>query len=276
MPIVGLTPVEDYGGWWVKRDDLACGGFPGMPAGSKVRQYGKMAAAAPGVPMLVGCSADSAMQIYVAAAAKQAGVPGVVFTAKRKNRTAATTYALDMGATVHEVAPGYLTQCRKAARDEGKRLGKIVRWDVLGALEDAAKQVRNLPKGVARVVVPTGSGLTAAGVLAGLARAGRSVPVVAVAVSGMATEDGIQGYARKLFQGSLPSLELVRAAGSYGKWASARLPSGAYLDPYYAAKAVPFLRLGDCLWVPGVRPPEAIPADCWGAIQKETPVLLRG
>lgn len=269
MPRRGtLTRVDDYGGWWAKRDDLANAGDPRTdPAGSKVRQYARMAAAQPGAPMVVGCSADSAMQIYVAAAAATAGCPGIIYTAARATLTAATEYARRRGADVRFVRPGYLSCIRARAREESKRLGSVVRWDVTGAVRDAAVQVANLPRAALRIVVATGSGLTAAGVAAGLGEVGWYCPVTAVAVSPLASVVSMEKAARRVFAGKLPPLTVMRAAGQYGEWVAARLPCGAVLDPYYAAKALAFVRPGDVLWVPGMRPLESIPAACRAALE---------
>lgn len=259
-----LTPVEAHGGWWAKREDAAGYAGPDYPSGSKVRQYARMVAVAPpDAVLLVGCSADSCMGVYVAAAGRLTGLPAVVFTPARADPPPAVTYARALGATVHEVRPGYLSVVRARAREHGKAAGRpVVRWDVAGAVADAAAQTANLPAAVRRVVVPTGSGLTAAGVAAGLGAAGRAgVAVLAVAVSDMATAGGIETAARRAWAGPLPAVRVERAPGPYGRWVYAVLPDGAYLDPYYAAKALPFVRAGDCLWVPGRRPLAACPAE---------------
>jgi hypothetical protein len=46
--VMELTPVEDFGGWWVKREDAAAYAGPEYPSGSKVRQYAAMIGEAPG------------------------------------------------------------------------------------------------------------------------------------------------------------------------------------------------------------------------------------
>lgn len=259
-----LTPCIDYGGWCAKRDDLACCSDPERyPGGSKVRQYAWMISRSPAsAPMVVGCSADSAMQIYVAAASDLSGRPGIVYTAKRRQRSAATQYAARaQGVELHEVAPGYLSQCRSQARKRGAELEAVVRWDAAGAIEDAAEQVVNLPAEAKRVLVATGSGLTAVGVLVGLARAGRSdVAVLAVAVSGMASAAAIESRAAGLVQLPLPPVALVRVPQAYGDAVYAALPDGTLLDPYYAAKCLAYVQPGDCFWIPGIRPRAAMPA----------------
>lgn len=257
-----LSPVHRFGDWWAKREDLACAAGPDYPAGSKVRQFAAMVAKAPaGTPMLVGCSADSCMQVYLAAASHRTGVKGIIFTAARKVRSDATEYAIRMGADVREVKPGHLSVVRARARAAAKAIGTVVRWDTTLALADTAQQVADLPD-VKRIIVATGSGLTAAGVLTGLARIGRRISVLAVAVSPMATAQVIDSMARIGSGMDLSPLSIVRAPSAYDDPAVARLPDGTPLDPFYAAKALRFIVPGDLLWIPGVRPVSAMPDVC--------------
>lgn len=284
-------------GYWAKRDDLACWTGPDLPSGSKVRQYTAMAQAQPGLPMLVGCSAHSAMQIYVAAASRVAGVKGVVFTAKRKVRTDATLYAKRMGAKVVEIGPGgYLNVLQAKAREYGRRnkdfKAGYVHWQQANAVADAAAQVANVTPlveangNVKQIIIPVGSGLVAAGVLAGLATSlsDRRIPVLAVAVSPMATVDHIKETAIKHIVSTgnnnakaakklLWPLRLVRAVQKYEDWVAEVLPDGTPLDPYYAAKAMPFVRKGDLLWLPGLRPMQAMPEKCQAIIRDKQKAL---
>jgi len=262
-----LTEVQDFGTYWAKREDrFAQFGLDG-PTGSKVRQYVKMAEAAPGATMIVGCSADSAMQVYVAAAGKHYKVPAVVYVPARAVRTSSTRYAADMGAELVEIRPGYLSVVRSRARDRAREIGRVVRWDPNAAFRDTVWQCENIPKGVRRVIVPTGSGLTAAAVLAGLCGR-RRTRVVAVAVSGMPSASAIVATALrflcphgKLLSGSpeLPPLDLIPPGSPYGVGKAAVLPDETLLDPYYAAKALPHVKIGDCLWISGRRAFAAFP-----------------
>lgn len=257
-----ITPVMNFNGWTAKREDYAAYTGPDFPSGSKVRQFLEMAKKSPGAPMIVGCSAHSAMQIYIAASAKAAGVPGIVYTAARKERTDATKYAARMGAEIVEVRPAYLSVCRARARSRAKLLGQVVRWNPQEAVRDTIAQCVNIPPDTKRVVVPTGSGLTAIGVLVGLAEANLTATVLAVAVSTMASKQQIYNDARMFTIKKLPKFEMVRAAVKYENWVKARLPDDTLLDPYYAAKAVGVIVDGDCLWIPGVRPISAMPREC--------------
>lgn len=61
-----LTRVDRFGDWYAKREDLAGYTGDGAPSGAKVRQYvGMIANSDPSATLMVGCSADSAMQVYV-------------------------------------------------------------------------------------------------------------------------------------------------------------------------------------------------------------------
>lgn len=264
-----LTPVTKFGGWWAKREDLAYYTSPEYPSGSKVRQYTRMTKETPNIPMIVGCSAGSAMQIYVAAAAKQTGVKGYVYTAARKNKTDATKYALDVGAEVVEIRPGYLSICRLRAKERAKELGKVVRWNVDAALKDAMDQCENIPKDAKRIIVPTGSGLTCSGVLAGIIKFQLNVKkVVAIAVSNMADDISIINNSMKLVKSQTSDivlsskLDIIRYPMKYDDWKIAKLPDGTPLDPYYAAKGLEFIEDGDCFWIPGLRPIISMPKEC--------------
>lgn len=262
-----MTSLEHHGKFYVKREDKAGWTSLDYPSGSKVRQYAAMAQ--PNVPMIVGCASNSAMQIYVAAAAHRAGVPGIIYTAKRKEITDATRYALEMGAEVNFVYPGYMSVVRTRSRDRARSIGRTVRWDVKRALADAAEQVANLPEDANRVVVATGSGLTAAGILAGLCILNRRTPIVAVAVSTLASEDSILRLAKthlgilgRLGEPELPKLTLIRHPMKYSEHLVRRLPDGTPLDPFYGAKALEHVSEGDVLWLPGLRPVRSMPIEC--------------
>lgn len=251
-----LTPVEDCGAWWVKREDRACYIGPERPSGAKVRQYMDMAAKhPPGTPMVVGCARHSAQQIYVADAALRAGAPAHIFVPANKNISSSTDWCIMSGADVHFVRPGYPSVYRARAKAKAKELGGCIRWDVDLAVRDTMDQTANIPANCQRVIVPTGSGLTAAGVLAGLANAGRiEVDVVAIAVSDLASAENITATADRFSEYRLPQFTLHRHRLSYDKGVSASLPDGSMLDPYYAAKAMSHVEDGDLLWVSGRRP----------------------
>src|SRR5205814_1683314 len=158
--------------------------------------------------------------------------------AARAQRTDATEYALRLGAEVVEVRPAYLSVVQSRARDRAAQLGEHVRWDVMGAVRDATEQVAIADVPAKRIVVPTGSGLTAAGVLAGLHMQGYAIPVLCVAVSPMAEAEDIRTNAKATVAAmvgtvnriKLPPLRIVRAKQKYEQWTAGILPDGSPLD----------------------------------------------
>jgi 1-aminocyclopropane-1-carboxylate deaminase/D-cysteine desulfhydrase-like pyridoxal-dependent ACC family enzyme len=255
-----ITPVQEFDGWWAKRDDLDENHAPDFPSGVKARNFIRLCSLKPGTPIVVGCAASSTAQIVAAAVGRMLGVGVEVFVAGRANPTPATEYAARTGAKIIQVSPGYLTVCQARAKERAAEL-RAVTWETSGVVRGSMEQVGNLPD-TSHVVVPTGAGASCAGVLAGLARVGYCGTVVAVCMSPMATREGIEEMARVETNEVLPALEVVRAAGGYEDWAVARLPNGDVLDPFYAAKALSYVVDGGCLWVPGCRPITAMPARC--------------
>lgn len=263
-----LTPIDTFqssiGTWFAKREDMACISTKLYPSGSKVRQYLAMAQQQPNQPMLVGCSANSCMQVYVAAAAHQTNVKGIIYVPARAKISEATQYCIDLGAEVNEVRPGYPSVYRKKTKERGQQLGSYVHWNPNQAVLDTMEQCGNLPLEVKRIVIPSGSGLTAAGILAGLTKIeyGLNVEVAVVCFSTLADPSRIIALAKKAADTIvLPSLQIIRLK-NYDKPSVAALPDGTPLDPFYAAKALPYLQEGDCLWITGLRPVCAMPKEC--------------
>ena len=270
----GITPIHKFNEYYVKREDLAYWSSLDYPSGSKVRQYWAMASIdvltqpttelwlEKGIsPCIVGCSANSAMQIYVAAAAKRLNTKGIIYTAGRKKRTDATKYAAEMGAEIVEVKPGYLSLIRARARARAIELGDVVKWSPQAAIEDTIKQCENIPEDVKRIIVPTGSGLTAAGVLAGMANRSKKPFIVVVATSTMCDALSIIKRARQ-WGADQGRLEFIPPTSSYNDHEVAMLPDGTPLDPYYSSKAFKYLQPNDLFWPVGLRPIRSMPDDC--------------
>jgi len=267
-----ITPITKFDGWSVKREDLACWTSLEYPSGSKVRQYSEMAAKTAKIPHLslpeyapciVGCSANSCMQVYVAATAKILNTKGIIYTAARKVRSDATLYAESMGAEIVEVKPGYLSVIKQRAHQRASELGQVVQWNPNLAIQDVIQQCQNIPPDTKRIIVPSGSGLVAAGVLAGCARYGLKNTVVVVATSTMLDFQKVLLRAGRASDGyTLPCSVFTPATSSYNDYAIQTLPDGTPLDPFYSAKSIHMLMTGDLLWPPGLRPVCSMPKDC--------------
>jgi 1-aminocyclopropane-1-carboxylate deaminase/D-cysteine desulfhydrase-like pyridoxal-dependent ACC family enzyme len=256
-----ITPVEHYAFFHAKRDDLACRGL-----GAKARQFGKMLERQPGLPLVVGCSGTSAMQLYLGAMHKLHGRPAVAFVPARKEPTLENAYAAACGVDVRYVKGGYLSTLRKRARDYAAEIGGAVRWEPGLAVEDTAYQAQYLPwHSFARIVVAVGSGACLTGILVAVARCnaatGMETEVVGVQVSPMATTETIKkGFAKVMGEGyPVPAYTLIPPTSDYAKPVTASLPNGVWLDPYYAGKALPYVGAGDLLWITGCRPRACMP-----------------
>jgi len=206
------------------------------------------------------------MQIYVAAAAKQLNAVGIICIPKRKVKTDATKYAERMGADIHEIKPGYLSVVRKAARQIQIDQKHVVLWDRKAAIKDTMDQCVNIPIGIKRIIVPTGSGLTAAGIVAAFALRPdqQNWPeIVVVATSPMASEKQIRALAFKLSNSMfMPPIQFIGPRTPYDVPMVMSLPDGTPLDPFYSAKAWNYMGPGCLFWPPGLRPVISMPEIC--------------
>lgn len=239
------TPIEAHGEFWLKRDDLY--EFAGV-RGGKVRTCRALAAGAPGL-VTAGSRASPQVNI-VAHVARALGVPCRVHvpTGALAPEVAA---AAECGAEIVRHSPGYNTVIIARAREDAAARG----WREIPfgmeceeAVRQTAAQVGDWPDGVRRVVVPVGSGMSLAGVLAGLARAGRDMPVLGVAVGADPTK-----RLDRFAPGWRSRCSLVRSRLDYHAAAPVDRLGDVVLDPIYEAKCLPFLVAGDLLWCVGIR-----------------------
>jgi len=100
-------------------------------------------------------------------------------------------------------------------------------------------------RGVKRIVVPVGSGMSLAGVLAG---SPKRLPILGVVV-GADPERRLDKWAA----GWRDRVQLERSALDYHDHAPDTKLGPIGLDPVYEAKCLPFLRAGDLLWCVGIR-----------------------
>lgn len=244
-----VTPVQEHGGHLVKRDDLfAVGGS----AGGKARTCLALATAAEPAGLTTAGSRQSPQANIVAAVAAALGVPCRVHVpAAAGGLTPELAAAAGHGAEIVEHRPGHNSVIIARARDDALARGWLsvpFGMECAEAVTQTASQVASLPEDVARIVVPVGSGMSLAGVLSGLASAGRDTPVLGVVV-GAAPEKRLDRWS----PGWRRRCKLVQAAERYHDHAAATALGGLELDPVYEAKCLPHLRPGDLLWVVGRR-----------------------
>jgi len=158
-----------------------------------------------------------------------------------------------MGAQLVKHKVNYLTALAGKARADAERSG----WELIAFglesqeyFDQTRRQVANLPKDIKRIVTVAGSGMTLAAILAALDQDGRmNLPVLAVTIGHNPTP---------LLDRWAPSnwrsrVELRPADTRYEQPAAVTTWHGIELDPYYEAKAAPFVTEGDLFWIVATR-----------------------
>jgi len=240
-----LTPIEQHGDVWVKRDDLWT--VAGVPGG-KVRTCWALSQGATGL-VTAGSRASPQVNI-VAHIAQRLGIPCRAHT-PTGDLSPEVMAAKAAGAEIVQHKAGYNNVIIARAREDAAERG----WTEIPfgmecdeAVTQTRAQVRDLPDGVERIVVPVGSGMSLAGILWGLVDAGLSIPVLGVIV-GADPRKRLDRFAPAAWQ---DMVELTTSSHDYHTAVEAMV-GDIRLDPHYEAKCEEFLRPGDLLWCVGVR-----------------------
>jgi 1-aminocyclopropane-1-carboxylate deaminase/D-cysteine desulfhydrase-like pyridoxal-dependent ACC family enzyme len=244
---ISLTPVEQHGPFWLKRDDL----FTVAGArGGKVRGCLILAQRANYAGLITASSRSSPQAQIVARIANALGIPARLHMPNGP----ATPEMEDMLANNGELVQwkaGYNNVIIARAKADAKA-NPFWCYIPFGmecqeAVDATAAQCANIPPGVTRVVVPVGSGISMAGVLNGVAKYRPGLPVVGVRVGA----DPL----KRLYNWAPPlttSVRLIDSPHDYHTKVRAHI-GGVELDPIYEAKCAEFMVAGDLLWVVGVR-----------------------
>jgi 1-aminocyclopropane-1-carboxylate deaminase/D-cysteine desulfhydrase-like pyridoxal-dependent ACC family enzyme len=242
-----ITPVEEHGGYLVKRDDLF---HVGGIRGGKVRTCLTLASEEWVEGLITAGARRSPQCAIVARVGEMMGVPVRVHMPEGAE-TPESIYAAQHGAEVVRHRAGYNTVIIKRARDDtmvhpGWREIPFG-MECEEAATNAQIQAAALPFGdFARVVVPVGSGMTMAGVLRGVA--GRA-EVLGVEVGADASER-ISRWA------PFYVYDLRRSVYPYDKAVPGTLGS-LVLDEIYESKAIGWLADDDLFWCVGIRPSQS-------------------
>jgi 1-aminocyclopropane-1-carboxylate deaminase/D-cysteine desulfhydrase-like pyridoxal-dependent ACC family enzyme len=241
-----LTPIEEHGGYPVKRDDYYC--IAGV-RGGKVRTCWALAQGANG--LVTAGSRQSPQVNIVAHIARRLGVPCRVHVPWAKGAlTPELLSAQACGAEIVMEKPGYNSVIvSRASKDAALRGWTLIPFgmECAEAVKQTSAQVEPVP-GVKRVVIPVGSGMSLAGLLNGLKLKGLYIPVLGVVVGA----DPVKRLDR-FAPGWRKACELVPAGMDYHNHASTTRLGDLELDPVYEAKCLRFLKAGDLLWVVGIR-----------------------
>ncbi len=248
MPVPMLTPVQEVGNIWLKRDDLWQGAPPAK--GGKARTADAVCRRA----------VQEGLTEICAAIDRNSSVPGMLsrvcwhyrlglrlwIPASKDPLPLPLAEAQENGAALVEIRPGYMSVRRKRLREyvastEGTvEIGLGLIWGKCGQYETFI-QTRNVMElveagEVRRVVVPVGSGGMLRGMVPGLPR----VPIFGVCCGGI-PDDRFP-----------PNVTLVQSRHGFHKSVKASI-GDTVLDPVYEAKCFEYLREGDLLWLVGHR-----------------------
>lgn len=241
-----LTPIEQYGEVWLKRDDTY--EVAGV-RGGKVRTCWRLAQGAVG--LVTAGSRSSPQANIVAHVAAALGIPARLHTPEGE-LSPELLAAVAAGAEVIQHKAGYnnviIARARADAAERGWREIPFG-MECPEAVEATAEQVVGLPAEVRRLVVPVGSGMSLAGILHGLDAIGAQLPVLGVVVGATPTER-LDRWAPADWR---ERVELVPSGSDYHQPAPIRAYRGVALDAHYEAKAAAHLRPGDLLWCVGIR-----------------------
>lgn len=247
MNSMSLTPVQKFGGIWMKREDLW---YRGDAHGSKCKVGFKIVGE--GARGIVGGSHRTSPQAErIALIGRELGIPAHVHTAASAEESPIVRRCRELGAIVHEHRPGYMNVVLKRAAEHAAREGyELVPWGMESRvyIDEVCAQVQNLPfehRGFKRIVVPLGSGMALSGILHGLRTAGRDVPVLAVSVGSKTYEDRMDKFAPDDWR---EKVEIVDSPHPFDRMVVAKL-GPVSLDPQYEAKCAEFLTDGDLLWI---------------------------
>lgn len=268
-----LTPVQELNGMLYKREDLHRNEKYGVN-GAKFRacRYLMGKAVSEGATSVVSASSVLSPQAAMAGVlAEEFGLDCTLVLGASKPETApkhvSVKIAMDAGATLNlEARVAYNPFIQKAGAALARETGA---WqlpygittpagaseaDVEAFLAVGGPQVKNLPSTVENLVVPFGSGNTAAGVLYGLVKYGAPADLKQVVLVGVGP-DRMEWLLKRLqtvgiHDSDLPPIKHIPLHGWFADYAD-RMPEtldGIVLHPTYEGKVARFLNGAELDW----------------------------
>lgn len=188
LGMTGLTPVEERGGWLVKREDLYRA--PNGVNGAKYRACQHLIGSAyvnGARHITTAASVLSPQHAIVATVAREFGLTSTHVVGASKPHTAAkhpsVAEAMRQGAEFRYISCAYNASLQPAARRLAAERGDAYMLhygittppdatvdEVRAFAEVGARQVRNIPPATRRIIMPFGSANSSVGVLYGLAQ----------------------------------------------------------------------------------------------------------
>jgi len=242
--VYNLTPVERRGEIWLKRDDA----FRLGPCnGGKLRTATVLSTGQRGVA--TGSHRLSPQLKNAAAVAKHLGIPCAVHTATGA-WTPSMKLAARMNAEVVQHRPGYTSVLMRRAKDMAKERGWV--FLPLGMehpvhIKCTGYQVKNIPNEVKRIIMPVGSGMSLAGIVDGLEKAGRVIPIFGVLL-GSDPSKRLEKYLSKTYKGEIILHPPISAFDVRTKGVQIE---GVMVNQQFESKCAEFIQPGDLFWIIG-------------------------
>lgn len=244
-----LTPIENYNGLFVKRDDLfSISDVHGGKARSAsfLIQY----AISMGFTHIVTAGSRHSPQVeIVGSICRDYGLDFTAFVPQ--GELSEDISSLSDFATIYQVPFGRNSVIKSKAKAFSYNSHAFLvpfGMECVEAVYQTASQVVNIPAGVKRIVIPVGSAMSLCGVLTGLILANTRVPVLGVSV-GANYERVMKAYAPPGWESFCT---IIKSPLDYSVEVTASIGT-ITLDPVYEAKCIPFLLSGDLLWIVGCR-----------------------
>jgi len=240
------TPIEKHDNLWIKRDDLFC--IAGAYGGKARAVLSMIDGTTIGVTSVGG--RRSSLLPIVARIAERQGISCRLHTASGES-TPEIEIAELHGATIVRHKPGYGSVIAARARIEAEQseFTYVPYYLECEQARNATRgQVKELPIGIKRIVVPVGSGMTLAGILYGLFDLHLQIPVVGISV-GVNVRKRLNKYAPPFWRRMLSIID-VTGRWKYGTEVDSEL-DGIPLNGNYEAKCVDYLKPGDLFWIVG-------------------------
>lgn len=248
-----ITPLEQRGGYWFKRDDLY---EEHGSRGGKTRTcwYLCQKAKKEGYEGVVTAGSKKSPQIQIVAMLGKALGLKVRAHCPKGELGTELGIAKEYGAEIIQHRAGYNNVIIARAREDAAETGY---YEIPFGMEDweavyqTATQVKSLvdKQEIKRLVVPVGSGMSLSGILWGIDYFNLDLEVVGVVV-GADPLKRLETFAPAWWK---TDVSLVYSKYDYHDMYPNPVLEGVELDPIYEGKMLDFIEEGDCLWCVGIR-----------------------
>ena len=263
LKIYDITPIHSYDGILYKRDDLYTPFADNPISGGKIRQvcclflenYDKIKNEF-NSSVVTGTSVNSPQGIVVARAAKEFGFKSLIVFGATKRETlmrnimvrwmqhAGAEFDYKSKLAYDNVLNARIREIQRVRNLFHVKFGINLENNPDAIINSTAYQVQNLPDELDNLIIPTGSAITAGGILVGLKQYNKKVKrVIIVQISGYDRRDTLREIFNQLNINPHPYYEYVAdKTFPYSRQLRVRFNEDEFLDPVYEAKGYYWMR----------------------------------